>query len=124
MITVGMDLVEIDRIAGVIIRHGWSFFDKCFTPAEIIAADGRVEAIAARFAAKEAAVKALGTGIGRVSWRDVEVLNRDTGQPLLKLHGEAAAIAKQLKLSDFSVSLSHTSKYAAAVVVAAGKNQL
>ncbi len=83
-----------------------------------------MEAIAARFAAKEAAVKALGTGIGRVGWRDVEVLNLDNGQPLLKLHGEAAAMAKQLKLGDFSVSLSHTRRYAAAVVVAAGKNKL
>ncbi len=120
MIAVGMDLVEIDRIAGVIVRHGWRFFDKCFTPAELIAAEGRVEAIAARFAAKEAAAKALGTGIGRVSWREVEVLNQGTGQPVLQLHGEAAVIAQNLQLVDFSVTLSHTRKYAAAVVIAAG----
>lgn len=118
LIAVGIDLVEIDRIAAVIIRHEWRFFERMFTLEEIIECDGSLESIAARFAAKEAAVKALGTGIGRVSWHEVEVLSLPSGQPQLCLHGEAVQIAEDLGMTNFSVGLTHTAQYAAAVVVA------
>ncbi|MBN1263871.1 MAG: holo-ACP synthase [Anaerolineales bacterium] len=118
MIAVGIDLIEIDRIAGVINRHGWRFFERCFTLQEIIAADGKLEAFAVRFAAKEAASKVLGTGIGRVGWREIEVVDLPSGQPQLCLSGAAAEVARDLRLEHFSVSLTHTKDYAAAVVVA------
>lgn len=120
MIAAGIDLVEIDRIAAVINRHGWRFFERCFTLQEIIDADGSLEALAVRFAAKEAASKALGTGIGKVGWRDLEVVELPSGQPVLRLYGEAALAAAQLGLEQFAVSLTHTRVYAAAVVFAGG----
>jgi holo-[acyl-carrier protein] synthase len=76
--------------------------------------------LAVCFAAKEAASKALGTGIGPISWRDVEILHKWSGEPYLVLHGAARAIAKELGLTNWSVSLSHSRENAVAVVVAAG----
>jgi len=118
VIAVGIDLIELDRIASVINRHGWRFFERCFTLQEIIDSNGKLEAVAVRFAAKEAASKALGTGIGSVGWRDIEILVLPSGQPQLELHGTAAEAAADLHLDTFSLSLTHTDHYAAAVVVA------
>ena len=87
---------------------------------ELAYADGRLSALAARWAAKEAAAKALGTGIGQVGFQDIEVVCDDQGKPDLCLHGEGARLAARLNLNHFAVSLSHAADYALAFVVAQG----
>lgn len=117
----GIDLIEIPRIQAALDRHGERFLQRVFTPAEVAESRGRAEALAVRFAAKEAAVKALGTGIGPVSWTEVETLHRRSGEPYLVLHGRAKLIARVLGLKSWAVSLSHSRDMATAVVVATGK---
>lgn len=116
----GIDLIEIVRIQGVLERHGERFLKRVFTELEILQCRGRAEALAVCFAAKEAASKALGTGIGPISWREVETLHKCSGEPYLVLHGAAKNIAEELGLTNWSVSLSHSRENAVAVVVAAG----
>jgi holo-[acyl-carrier protein] synthase len=117
----GVDLVEIPRIAAVLERHGQRFLDRIYTPAEQARARGRPAELAVRFAAKEATMKALGTGRRGVGWREVEVLSDPRGRPLLHLHGRAAARAAELGFTGFAVSLSHERSMAIAMVVAWGK---
>ncbi len=116
----GVDIVDIERIREAIERHGDRFIARIFTEAEQHDCRGRVESLAARFAAKEAAAKALGCGIGDVSWLDVEVVGDENHAPHLYLHGEGENLAKKLGLSNWSVSLSHTESQAIAFVVAIG----
>ena len=118
----GIDLIEIDRLENSIKRHGELFLKRIFTSQELADCQERVESLAARFAAKEAAAKALGTGIGMISWLDLEIIRNNENQPELVLHGSAIEQAKKLKLTCWSVSLSHTRKMAIAVVVASGDN--
>ncbi len=117
-IKTGIDLIEISRVQSALDRYGERFLERVFTPGEIAECRGRAEALAVRFAAKEAAVKALGTGIGPVSWREVETRHRPSGEPYLLLHGRAEQIARSLNLTQWAVSLSHSKEMAAAVVVA------
>jgi len=116
----GVDLIEIARIQAAFDRHGERFLKRVFTEAEIEESRGRAEALAVRFAAKEAATKALGTGIGPVAWKDVETLSKWTGEPYLVLHGAADRFAKIVGLTTWAVSLSHSRENAIAVVVATG----
>jgi holo-[acyl-carrier protein] synthase len=88
---------------------------------EVFECRGRAEALAVHFAAKEAASKALGTGIGPISWRDVETLHKWSGEPYLVLHNSAEKIANKRGLSNWAVSLSHSRDNAIAVVVASGE---
>lgn len=117
----GIDLIEIKRIQAAYERYGERFLERVFTPAEAAECRGRADALAVRFAAKEAAVKALGTGIGPVSWREVETLHHRSGEPYLVLHGRAERIAAALGLTQWAVSLTHSQEMAAAVVVAMGE---
>ncbi len=110
--------MEIDRIARVLARFGERFLARIYTPAEIALCRGRVPELAARFAAKEATMKALGTGVRGVAWRDIEVLPNRRGKPLLILHGTAAARAERIGLKDVDVTLTHARNCAAAIVVA------
>jgi holo-[acyl-carrier protein] synthase len=114
----GVDIIEIHRIDRAILRHGQKFFDRFFTPRELIDCGGRTPALAARFAAKEAVAKAMGTGIGDIGWKEIEVINGDRREPLLRLHGMAKRLADSLGLEVWSVSLSHTHEHAVAVAVA------
>jgi len=114
----GIDIIEIPRIQAALARHGDRFQQRVFTPAEITECRGRADALAVRFAAKEATTKALGTGIGPVSWREVETLHKCSGEPYLVLHGRAQQVAKYLGLTTWAVSLSHSRDNAIAVVVA------
>jgi len=119
----GMDLVRIDRIRRVLADHPDRFRARVFTPTECQdAADrgaGEVASLAARFAAKEAALKALGTGRGSgIGWKDVEVQRTGSGAPILLLHGAAADRARMLGLTNWRVSLTHDRETAGAVVVA------
>ena len=90
---------------------------RVFTPAEVAFCRGRVPELAARFAAKEATMKALGTGVRGVGWRDIEVLPNRRGKPLLLLHGRAARRAEALGLTDLDVTLTTAREFAAAFVV-------
>ncbi len=118
MIRTGVDLIEIERIDRAILRYRERFFERFFTPRELIQSGGRTPSLAARFCAKEATAKALGCGIGEVGWQDIEVLNDGRRQPSLMLHGPARALAEELGLTEWSVSLSHTHEHAIAIVVA------
>jgi holo-[acyl-carrier protein] synthase len=117
----GIDIIEIPRIQAALDRHGDRFQQRVFTPNEIVECHGKANALAVRFAAKEAATKALGTGIGPVSWRDVETLHKRSGEPYLVLHGRAEMVAKYLGLTTWAVSLSHSQENAIAIVVAIGE---
>lgn len=120
MLATGVDLVEIERMQSVIERYGERFLNRIFTHQELLEVGSNISSLAARFAAKEAVSKALGTGIGKVAWRDIEILRGSERQPILNLSGEAAKMAQQLGLQQWSVSLSHTQVHAIALVVAIG----
>ncbi len=115
----GVDLIEIERIREAIDRHGDRFISRIFTVTEQRDCGGRISSFAARFAAKEAVSKALGCGIGDVSWLDIEIRSDEKKAPYLVLHGEGARLASKLGLVNWSVSLSHTESQAIAFVVAA-----
>lgn len=123
MLRTGVDLIEIERIQRAISQHGVRFLQRVYTATEQQTCQGRAESLAARFAAKEAVAKALGTGIWRqgVDWTDIEIA-RDpaSGAPQLLLHRAAADHAQQLGLTEWSVSLSHDRERAIAFVVALG----
>jgi holo-[acyl-carrier protein] synthase len=119
MHSVGVDAVEIDRIARSLERFGERFLRRVYTEKEILYCRGRVSELAARFAAKEAISKALGTGIRGIVWREMEILPDRRGKPLVYLHGRAALRAVELGLAEFEVSLTHARELAIAVVVAA-----
>jgi len=116
----GVDLIEIVRIAEAIEQHGQRFLHRVFTAKELAEVGDSMPSLAARFAAKEAVAKALGTGFGQVTWCEVEILRGPCREPVLHLHGEAARQAEHLGLKTWAVSLSHTKDYAVASVVALG----
>ncbi|MFP5234125.1 MAG: holo-ACP synthase [Acidobacteriota bacterium] len=123
IIGLGSDLVEIERIAQAVARFGDAFLERVFTPSEIAYCRRKkrnaAESLAARFAAKEAGAKALGTGISRgVSWRELEVRRPPGQRPELHLSGRAAEIAAQLGVRRISLTLAHSRGMAIAMVVA------
>jgi holo-[acyl-carrier protein] synthase len=117
----GVDLAEVPRIRASVERYGQRFIERIYTPAEIAYVErkaNRYERYAARFAAKEAGMKAIGTGWKRgVRWQDFEVANLPSGKPTLRLHGVAAEIAGRLKVRAISLSLTHTAELAMAHVI-------
>lgn len=119
----GIDLVEIDRIDRMLDRHGRRFIERCFTPEEIAYADAarkrRAERYAVRFAAKEAALKALGTGLrDGIRWTDIAVIREPNGRPGLAVAGRAKDLADQRGISGWRASLTHTGNQAMASVIA------
>lgn len=117
MYKTGIDIIEIERIEETINRWGPKFLNRIYTPAELDYCRNRVPELAVRFAGKEAAMKALGTGREGVSWRDIEILSDKRKAPQLFLHGRARKRAKRLGLSDLAISLSHSRDYAIASVI-------
>ena len=117
-LTTGVDLIEIERVEQAASRHGERFLSRVFTPAELAECGLRYDSLAARFAAKEAVAKALGSGIGRVGWQEIEILRGSENQPVLYLHGMAGELADELGFETWSISLSHTRFHAIAMVVA------
>ena len=117
----GTDLAEVDRIEHSIARYGDRFLQRIYTAGEIAYVTGkanRFERYAARFAAKEAGMKALGTGwSGGIRWQDLEVANLPSGRPTLRLHGQAAEHAVGLGVRHIHLSLSHTATMAIAFVI-------
>jgi holo-[acyl-carrier protein] synthase len=116
----GIDLVEIERIHQSMERFGSRFLDRVFTAAEqayCLRKRNAAESLAARFAAKEAAAKALGTGISHgVSWLEIEVIREPGGRPSIRFQGRAAEIAEQIGVGHVALSLTHTSSLAMASV--------
>ena len=116
----GVDLVEIERFSSVIERFGSRFLERVFTSQELAEVGDNVISLAARFAAKESVAKALGTGIGDIRWKEIEINRGASREPLLTLHGTARRLAQEQCLDIWSVSLSHTHTHAIALVVALG----
>jgi len=121
LVSSGVDIIEVERIDRAIIRHGQRFFQRFFTPSELVDSGGRTPALAARFAAKEAVAKALGTGIGEVGWKEIEIIKGPNKEPLLHLSGRAEEVARELGITAWSISLSHTHEHAVAVAIALRK---
>ncbi len=117
MYTVGVDIIEISRIAQVVERWGQRFLNRIYTPGELGYCRGRAPQLAARFAAKEAVMKALGTGARGVGWRDIEVVRRRGGPPTIHLQGRASRGAERMAVRQVAVSLSHSRDYAVASVM-------
>jgi holo-[acyl-carrier protein] synthase len=116
----GIDTIEISRLEEIQPAIRARFMARVFTASEIVQARDRTELLAGLFAAKEAVSKALGTGIGKISWQEIEVLHLPSGQPVLHLHGSAQTVADELGLESWSVSISHDRSKAVAVAVAIG----
>lgn len=124
IIGMGTDMAEVARIRASIARYGDRFLNRIYTPGERAYASRKANAaerFAARFAAKEAGMKAIGTGwnLG-VTWKDFEVVNERSGRPKLLLHGLAAQVAERLGAGQVTISLTHTSELAFAVVILEG----
>jgi holo-[acyl-carrier protein] synthase len=122
----GIDVVEIERIARSIERYGTRFLERIYTHGEIAYCQRKrrnaAESFAARFAAKEAGAKALGTGIGfGVTWREIEVGREPAGRPLLLLHGRAAEIAQAMGVRHSTLSITHTETQSTALVILEGQ---
>jgi holo-[acyl-carrier protein] synthase len=117
----GIDIAEVPRVRHSIERFGDRFLRRIYTPGEIRYCDSkanRVERYAARFAAKEAAMKALGTGWNHgVRWRDCEVVRQPGGRPTLQFHGKAGEFAAKLGVKNIALSITHTAEQAMAQVI-------
>ncbi len=121
-ISLGLDVEQVARVEKLLKQHPERFLDRVFTAGEIAHSQGRrnrAQHLAARFACKEAVMKALGTGLtSGITWRDIEVVTLPSGKPVVKLHGAAAKIAAARSLSQWEITLSHTKQVAAAVAMA------
>jgi holo-[acyl-carrier protein] synthase len=113
---IGVDIIEIDRIKRAIARWQGSFLKRIYTPAEL-ENHHNVSSLAARFAAKEAVMKALGTGTRGVGWTDIEILTNGNGAPLVRLYGRALKKSAEIGIARFDISISHSRKYAIAFVI-------
>jgi holo-[acyl-carrier protein] synthase len=120
MLYTGVDLVEIDRLAHMhtIFPSVFErFVRRVYTPDEILEAKGKYPYYAGRFAAKEAAAKALHCGIGGIGWQSLEILQGKQGEPILRIHDKAAVLVQEQNITEWSVSISHTDTLAVAMVV-------
>lgn len=124
VVGIGLDLAEVDRIEAAIAKHGERFLTRVYTEAErkyCESKPNKFERFAGRFAAKEAAMKAIGTGWKRgVAWREFEVMRAPSGQPIIKFHGKAAEIAHALGVKKALVTITHSEKSAIAQVLLEG----
>ena len=116
-LTVGVDAIEIERIARAVARWGGRFLERIYTEDELAYCRGRSPQLAARFAAKEAVMKALGTGVRGVGWRDIEVVRQPGGAPGIALYGRAHQRAQAAGIGGLVVSITHSRRLALASVV-------
>lgn len=123
MIKTGIDLIRTNRLAEVNPHVRERFIQRVFTAAEQSQARDDNETLSGIFAAKEAVSKALGTGIGKVAWQDIEILHEPSGEPLVHLHGNALLVANLKGLKHWSVSITHDGGMAAAVAAAIGEEK-
>jgi holo-[acyl-carrier protein] synthase len=117
MLIAGVDIIEIHRVKRVYESYGERFLRRIYTDGEIAYCRGRAPQLASRFAAKEAVMKALGTGVRGVAWKDIEVVRRRGMPPGIELHGTALARAERIGLDHLALSLSHSDEFAVASVV-------
>ncbi len=121
IVGIGTDIVEIERIRGMIERHGDHFLQRCYTASEIEYSQRHRDSavrFAGRWAAKEAVVKVIGTGfIQGITFHDVEIVSLHTGQPTVRLSGEAGRIAAELGISEVKLTISHAREYATATAI-------
>ncbi len=121
----GIDMVDCNRLGEMIDRYGNRFLNRVFTPVELEYCQGRkrrIEHLAGRFAAKEAVMKVLGTGLRRgVNWLDIEIVNEPSGQPKVTLAGRCREIADEKNLTEIIISISHITTHAIASAVASEK---
>lgn len=119
IVGIGIDIIEIERIAKAVARPG--FCQRVFTPAEQLYCNGRgtqrAASYAARFAGKEALLKALGTGFSGGTWQDIEILTSNSGQPVAHIKGFFGEVARQRGVGQIHLSLTHAQQYAAAQVI-------
>ena len=113
----GVDIVEISRVERMVKRWGSRFLDRVYTKRERDYCENKYNSLAARFAAKEAVMKALRTGRVGIGWKDVEVVIVKNGAPSVEFHGRAETLGEQLAIRQISLSLSHSEQYAVAFVV-------
>ena len=117
MTSIGVDIIEVERVESAINQWGEHFLNRVYTEAELEECQGRVPSLATRFAAKEAVMKVLGTGARGVSWKEIEILPDGLGKPIVRLYGKAKNRAEELDLREFSVSLSDTKQFAVATAI-------
>jgi holo-[acyl-carrier protein] synthase len=117
MHAIGIDIIEIARLKKAIAQRGEDFLKRIYTDSEIKFYRWKFPSLAARFAAKEAVIKALGKPTAGARLKEIEILADDKGKPLVNLYGEAQSQAKALGLAKFAVSLSHSKEYAIAIAI-------
>jgi len=126
IITHGIDVIDVARVTSMLESHGQTFIDRCFTPKEqeaanVSSSEVRAQRFAARYAAKEAVLKALGTGLaGGIEWKEIGVVRED-GPPMVELTGRAAEIAAGKGITEWRLSLSHAGGIAMASVIGIGE---
>ncbi len=120
---IGIDIIEIARIEKVIARWGEGFLYRIYTESELKLCHKKPSFLAARFAGKEAVIKAIGTQTKGIGWREIEILAEPSGKPLVHLYGKAQNQADSLGLSKFAISLSHSKEYAVAFVIGETKRK-
>jgi holo-[acyl-carrier protein] synthase len=113
---IGIDIVEIARLDKAIARRGEGFLRRVYTDSELRLYRNKLSSLAARFAAKEAVIKALGKPTTGASLKEIEILSDPTGKPVVNLHGKAQSQAQDLGLNKLAISLSHSKEYAIAMV--------
>jgi len=113
----GVDIIEIERVQRTLDRHGDRFLTRVYTELEAAFCRGRINELAARFAAKEAVMKVLGTGARGVAWREIEIIPNHRGKPLVYLHGRARERAEYIELQSLDISLTHSDGHAVAFAV-------
>jgi holo-[acyl-carrier protein] synthase len=114
---IGIDIIELARIKRAMSRWGTRFLNRIYTKPELNLCQGKIESLAARFAGKEAVMKALSAPVPAITWKEIEILSGPGGEPLVYLHGHALLIAGKLGLSGFEISLSHSRENAVALVI-------
>ena len=117
MLRNGVDIIEIERLEKIDPKIRWRFINRVFTSEEKEICGDDNACLAGRFAAKEAVSKVLGTGIGKISWQDIEILRGEEGQPFIVLHGNAQARTQELGIQNWSISISHSRTMAIAFVI-------
>jgi holo-[acyl-carrier protein] synthase len=117
MHTTGVDIIEISRIGRMVERWGKRFLDRIYTEPELMICRGIPGRLASRFAGKEAVMKALGTGVRGISWREIEIDSESSGKPIVNLYGKARARAESLGLYELSISLSDSKEHSIAFVI-------
>jgi len=117
MVSIGVDIVEIERIESAIKQWGKHFLDRIYTEAELRICHDESSSLASRFAAEEAVMKVLGTGGIGIGWHEIEIRTGCDGRPLVKLYGQALKKAAKLNLKELSISLSDSKQHAVAVAI-------